>query len=615
MPFVSEVRQTLGLIVGDQSNRYLRGGFTCWRCNPEICLDHMAKMSRNSRIGPDELVVFQRHNAWLLGAVALFSMAVNALMLTGPLYMLQVYDRVLGSRSTETLLALSVLVLFLFVMMAALDFARGRVAARYGARLQDALDTRIFDAAINRARRTGEGNTALKDLATVQRLTASPVFMALFDLPWTPLFIAAIFLFHPWVGWLALVGMGVLLALGLVNRARSHGSIANAARAAQDADRIAAEMQGDAELICALGMQHNAFARWYRQRRVALAEGMLASDLVGGFSAITRSMRMLLQSAILGVGAYLVLQAEMTAGAMIAASILLGRALAPIDMIIGQWNAMAEAGQSWSRLSALLRDKGSPPPRMLLPKPAAKLEISQLSVIPPGAQVPTLRGVSFAITPGEAVGVIGASGAGKSTLARAVTAVWPPAVGQIRLDGATLDQYDPDVLGFYIGYLPQSVTLFAGTIAENIARLAVAPDTHMVVDAARMAGAHEMILALPDGYETRVSGLGARLSGGQIQRIGLARALYGAPVLVVLDEPNAALDNDGSLALNRAVQAIKDDGRAVLIMAHRPSAIRECDKLLVLSGGAPVMFGPTQEVLQKTLVNYAEIKAAARGVT
>lgn len=575
----------------------------------------MAEMSRNSRAGPDALTEFRRRNAWLLWSVALFSMAVNALMLTSPLYMLQVYDRVLGSRSAETLIALSVLVFFLFSIMAVLDFARGRVSARYGARFQDALDTSIFDAALSRARRTGEAQTALQDLAAVQRLTAAPVFMGVFDLPWTPLFIAAIFLFHPWLGWLALAGMGLLIVIALLNRARSHEPIADAAMAAQSADRIAAEMQGEAELIRALGMQGNAFARWHRQRRLALAEGMRASDLVGGFSATTRSLRLFLQSAILGLGAYLVLQAEMTAGAMIAASILLGRALAPIDMVIGQWSALAEAGQSWRRLTALLRDEGAAPPRMPLPKPAAKIEVSQLSVIPPGAQVPTLRGVSFAITPGEAVGVIGASGAGKSTLARAITAVWPPAVGQIRLDGATLDQYDPDALGHYIGYLPQSVTLFAGTIAENIARLSAAPDTHMVVDAARMAGAHEMILALPDGYETRVSGLGARLSGGQIQRIGLARALYGAPVLVVLDEPNAALDNDGSLALNRAVQAIKDDGRAVLIMAHRPSAIRECDKLLVLSGGAPVMFGPTQEVLKKTLVNYADIKAAAGGVT
>ena len=575
----------------------------------------MAETSRNLRAGPDALTLFWRKNAWLLWSIAIFSMAVNALMLAGPLYMLQVYDRVLGSRSVETLLALSVLILFLFAMMAVIDFARSRVAARYGARLQDALDTRIFDAALAQAQRSGAAQSGLQDLAAVQRLTASPVFMSMFDLPWTPLFIAAIFVFHPWLGLLAMAGMGLLVVLALLNRASSHGPIADAAAAAQGADRIAAEMQGEAELIRALGMQGNAFDRWYRQRRVALAEGMRASDVMGGFTAATRSLRLFLQSAILGLGAFLVLQADMTAGAMVAGSILLGRALAPIDAVIGQWNAIAEAGQSWRRLTALLRDTPAPSPRMPLPRPKALVEVLQLSVVPPGAQAPTLRGVNFTIAPGEAVGVIGPSGAGKSTLARAITGVWAPAAGQIRLDGATLDQYDVDALGHHIGYLPQAVTLFAGTIAENIARLSMSPDTQKVVEAARLAGAHEMILALPDGYETRVSGLGARLSGGQIQRIGLARALYGGPVLLVLDEPNAALDNDGSLALNGAIQAIKADGRAVLIMAHRPSAIRECDKLLVLKGGVPTMFGPTQDVLQKTLTNFAEIKGTAIGGT
>lgn len=573
----------------------------------------MAEMSRKTGAGPDELTVFRRRNSWLLWSIALFSMAVNALMLTGPIYMLQVYDRVLGSRSEETLVALTILITFLFLMMGILDFARGRVGARYGARLQEALDERIFAAALARARRTGEGQGALQDLALVQRLTAAPVFMALFDLPWTPLFIAAIFLFHPWLGLLAVVGMVVLVTIALFNRALSQAPIARAAAVAHGADRMAGDMQGEAELIRALGMEQSAFRRWHRQRRLALGEGMRAADLVGGFSASTRSVRLFLQSAILGLGAYLVLEANITAGAMIAGSILLGRALAPIEMIIGQWGAIAEAAQGWRRLSALLRAEGAPPPRMALPRPQASLEVSQLSVVPPGARVPSLRGISLRVDPGQAVGVIGPSGSGKSTLARAITSVWLPTTGQIRLDGATLDQYEPDALGAYIGYLPQSVTLFEGTIAENIARLAETPETDKVVAAARAAAAHDMILDLPDGYDTRVSGLGARLSGGQIQRIGLARALYGDPVLLVLDEPNSALDNDGSVALNRAVQAIKADGRAVLIMAHRPSAIRECDKLLVLSGGAAVMFGPTQEVLQKTLANYADIKATTAG--
>lgn len=573
----------------------------------------MAEMSRKTGAGPDELTQFRRRNGWLLWSIAVFSMAVNALMLTGPLYMLQVYDRVLGSRSQETLVALTLLITFLFLMMAVLDFVRGRVGARYGARLQAALDERIFAAALARARRTGEGQTALQDLASVQRLTGSPVFMALFDLPWTPLFIGAIFLFHPWLGLLAVVGMAVLVIIALLNRALSQGPIARAAAVSHGADRMAGDMQGEAELIRALGMEASAFRRWHRQRHLALGEGMRAADLVGGFTATTRSVRLFLQSAILGLGAYLVLQSDITAGAMIAGSILLGRALAPIEMVIGQWGAIAEAAQAWRRLANLLGLEAPAPVRMALPRPKALLEVSQISVVPPGARVPSLRGVGFRVEPGQAVGVIGPSGAGKSTLARAITSVWLPAAGQIRLDGATLDQYDPEALGGYIGYLPQSVTLFEGTIAENIARLAEMPDAAKVVAAARAAAAHDMILELPEGYDTRVSGLGARLSGGQIQRIGLARALYGDPVLLVLDEPNSALDNDGSLALNRAIQAIKADGRAVLIMAHRPSAIKECDRLLVLSGGAPVMFGPTQEVLQKTLANFADIKTAAVG--
>ena len=567
-------------------------------------------MTRTAAQAPDDLTRFRRRNAWLLWSVAVFSMAVNALMLTGPIYMLQVYDRVLGSGSEETLVALTVLIAFLFVMMGVLDHVRGRIAGRYGARLQDALDARVFRAALTQAQQTGQRQSGLQDLAAVQRLTGSPVFLALFDAPWTPLFLGAIFLFHPWLGWLATAGAAMLVGATLLNRALSREPLARTLAATQVADQMAGEMQTEAELLRALGMGDAAFARWRRQRAVALAEGMRASDVGGGFTTGTRTFRLFLQSAILGLGAYLVLQAEMTAGAMIAASILMGRALAPVELAIGQWGAIAEAGQAWVRLRRLLQDVPAPAPRMPLPRPRARLEISQLAVLPPGGRAPTLRGVSFQIEPGQAVGVIGPSGSGKSTLARAVTGIWRPAAGQIRLDGATLDQYDPDALGRVIGYLPQAVTLFDGTIAENIARLDMAPDTDRVVAAARAAAAHDMILDLPDGYETRVSGLGSRLSGGQVQRIGLARALYGDPVLLVLDEPNSALDNDGSVALNAAIKALKADGRSVLIMAHRPAAIRECDRLLVLSGGVPTMFGPTQDVLAKTVANYADIKTA-----
>jgi ATP-binding cassette, subfamily C, bacterial len=559
---------------------------------------------------PDELSLFRRRNAWLLWLVALFSLAVNLLMLTGPIYMLQVYDRVLGSGSQETLVALTVLIVFLFLMMGILDHVRARVAARYGARLLEALDARVFRAALDRVAADGRPSSGLQDLGAVQRLTASPVFLALFDLPWTPLFLGAIFLFHPWLGWLATAGAVILVAVTLLNRASSHEPLGRSLAANRSADRTATELQTEAEVIRALGMGRAAFARWRRQRALALDEGMRAADVMGGYTTVTRTFRLFLQSAILGLGAYLVLRAEMTAGAMIAASILMGRALAPVELAIGQWAAIAEAGQARTRLQDLLRAMPAPAPRMPLPHPKARLEVTQLSVLPPGAQTATLRGVSFRIEPGQAIGVIGPSGSGKSTLARAMTGILRPAAGQIRLDGATLDQYDPETLGRVIGYLPQSVTLFDGTIAENIARLDPSPDSDKVVAAARSAAAHDMILDLPDGYETRVAGLGARLSGGQIQRIGLARALYGDPVLLVLDEPNSALDNDGSQALNAAIRAMKEDGRSVLIMAHRPAAIRECDKLLVLSGGVPTLFGPTQEVLAKTLANYADLKTA-----
>lgn len=564
--------------------------------------------------GPSELVAFRRRNTWLLWSVAAFSCGVNVLMLTGPIYMLQVYDRVLGSGSQETLVALSVLVLFLFLVMGTLDYVRGRVGARFGARLQNALEDRVFRSAMARARRTGEMQPALQDLASVQRLSASPVFMAVFDLPWTPLFIAAIFIFHPWLGGLAVLGAVLLIAITALNQTLSRDPLSRANAAGQHADRMAGEMQREAELIRSLGMTGSAFDRWHRLRAGALDEGMRASDLVGGFASMTRTTRLFLQSAILGLGAFLVLRGEMTAGAMIAGSILLGRALAPIELAIGQWQMIADAKMGWGRLEALLQQERPEPPRMGLPRPKAHLDITQLSVAPPGGTRPVLRGVTLSVESGHALGVIGPSGSGKSTLARAVTGVWLPSAGQIRLDGASLDQFDPDVLGQLIGYLPQNVTLFDGTIAENIARLEGQFDGERVVEAAKRAAAHDLILNLPQGYDTRVTGASARLSGGQIQRIGLARALYSDPVLLVLDEPNSALDNEGSEAMNRAVQDLKARGCSVLIMAHRPSAIKECETLLVLKDGVPVGYGPTADVLQKTLKNYAELRnAAGRG--
>jgi len=486
------------------------------------------------------------------------------------------------------------------------------VASRIGARFQDGLDERVFRATLARAGRTGQPQTGLSDLESIQRLLSSPVFLAIFDLPWTPLFLLAVFVFHPWLGWLALGGGAVLILITLINQSRSAEPLRDATRAAMLADRAASRLQSEAELVQSLGMQTRALDRWRALRSAARGDGIAAADRVGGYTTLTKTLRLFLQSAMLGLGAYLVLQGELTAGAMIAGSILMGRALAPIELAIGQWQVVARARDGWQRLQALLSEERPEPARLPLPRPRALLEVNQLSVVPPGAAQATLRGVSFRVQPGQAVGVIGPSGAGKSTLAKALTGVWRPAGGQIRLDAATLDQYDPDTLGQLIGYLPQAVTLFDGTLAQNIARLEPSPDPEKVVNAARRAAADDLIRRQPQGYDTQMSAEGGRLSGGQIQRVGLARALYGNPVLLVLDEPNSNLDNEGTEALNRAIRDMKAAGNAVLIMAHRPAAIRECEMLLVLDGGGARLFGPRDEVLARVLQNADQVVAATR---
>ena len=369
-------------------------------------------------------------------------------------------------------------------------------------------------------------------------------------------------------------------------------------------------MTDEADLVESLGMRGAAFERWAEARSRALTAALAAADRSGAYTTTSRTFRLFLQSAMLAMGALLVLKGQLTPGAMIASSIMMGRALAPVEQAVGGWSLVQRAVEGRRRLAALLTAVPPAPPRTELPKPRASLEAQQLTVIPPGQSQAALRMVSFRLEPGQALGVIGPSGAGKSTLARALTGVWRPAAGWIRLDGATLDQYDPDRLGSYIGYLPQRVTLFDGTIAENIARLARVPDDAAVVAAAQKAAAHQMILDLPEGYDTRVSQTGGRLSGGQIQRIGLARALYGDPVILVLDEPNSNLDNEGSLALNTAIRTMKAEGRSVLIMAHRPAAIQECDQLLVLDGGMRRAYGPRDEVLKSMVRNAGDIVRA-----
>ena len=566
--------------------------------------------------GREELRQARRQSRHLYWFVGIFSFFANLLMLTGPIYMLQVYDRVLGSRSVETLIALSVLVAFLYGMMGLLDYARGRIMGRVAARFQAVLDRRVFDAVIRKAAIAPDERTAtgLQDLESVQRLMSSPALMSIFDIPWTPFFLAGIWIFHPWLGTLALIGGAVLILVTLINQLTTRLPVARANMASVQSQAISDQIRTESEMVQAMGMRQAAFNRWQVARDQSLRAQIQSADLGGTFTSITKTFRLFLQSAMLGLGAYLVLLNELTPGAMIAGSILLGRALAPIELAIGQWPLVQRAMKGWSSLAELLGQVPPEAPRTPLPYPKAQLDVQQVTVLPPGEKQAVLKTVSFSVPPGKAVGVIGPSGAGKSTLARALTGVWRPAGGKIRLDGAALDQYAPEVLGELIGYLPQRVQLFDGTIAENIARLSSQPDAEQVVAAAKKADAHDMILKLPDGYDTQVTAAGGRLSGGQIQRIGLARAMYGNPVLLVLDEPNSNLDNEGSEAVNAAIRTFKSEGKSVLIMAHRPAAIIECELLLMLDGGSLRAFGPKEQVLQEVVKNRDQIaKVAGQG--
>ncbi len=554
-----------------------------------------------------------RKGRGLFVTVGVFSFFVNLLMLTGPLFMLQVYDRVLGSRSEATLVALVVLVAVLYLIMGLLDHARGRILARVGAEFQSTMDRRVFEAVLKRSvvpMERSKPASGLKDLEACQRLMSSPALFAVFDMPWVPIFIGAIFIFHPILGYVALGGGLFLICVTFLNQLVTRKPVNEANGMSAAADNFAESIREEGEVIQGLGMRGAVLSRWRAYRDRALAAQISSSDLTGTFSVSSKTFRLFLQSMMLAVGAYLVLRGELTPGAMIAGSILLGRALSPVEQAIGQWPLVIRARQGWASLAELLERTPQDPERTELPAPRAIMEAQQITVIPPGEQVATLRMVSFRIEPGQAMGVIGPSGAGKSTLARAILGIWRPASGKVRLDGASLDNYHPDVLGQHIGYLPQDVALFNGTIAENIARMSDQPDPKMVVEAAKKSGAHEMILKMPDGYDTRITGGSGRLSGGQKQRIGLARAMYSNPVILVLDEPNSNLDSVGSEALNEAIRKMKEEGKSVIIMAHRPAAIAECELILYVEGGMRKAFGPRDEVLREQLKNYNQVAGA-----
>ena len=539
----------------------------------------------------------------LLWQAAGISVLVNLLMLTGPLFMLQVYDRVLASRSLPTLVTLFALVVALFTFYGLFEFLRGRLMARVGARLQTELDGEVFHASMRaareRTRESGRAN-ALRDLESLQQLFSGPAVTAILDLPWSPLFFLAIFLFHPQLGVLSIAGAAVLVTLAAVNAVTSRSPAAAAQAQSALAESLERSLRSGAEAVHALGMMATVTARWRVRRDRTLTAQIAAADRTGAYGSAAKAVRFLLQSAILAWGAWLAIDQLITPGMIIAASIMMGRALAPIDQTIGQWRAYARGRLAWQNLRAVFEEHDPAFVPTALPALRGHVAARRLTVVPPGADVPVLRALSFDVAPGQALGVIGPTGSGKSALARALVGLWPAAHGSLTLDGATLDQWSPDTLGAQVGYLPQEVSLFDATVAENIARLRPMPDSAAVVAAAMQAEAHELILSLPRGYDSLVGPSGTALSGGQRQRIGLARALFGDPALVVLDEPNAHLDAAGEQAVVQVVSRLTAAGQAVVVMVHRPSAIIACDRLLVLVQGRQRAFGPRDEVLRET---------------
>ncbi len=530
----------------------------------------------------------------------LFSLAINLLLLAPPLYMLQVFDRVLSSRSEETLFVLTLGALVALVFMALLDVLRARLLTAGGVMLDRRLGPQVIDGLLARTARLGGGAYAgaARDVNTLRTFLSGTGLLSLLDAPWLPLFVLLIFLFHPVLGAVALAGAVLMLLLAFLNERLTRRRLDDAQVQTRRAGRFIDAAVRNAEVAAALGMLPALTRRWGRLNDAALREQVAVSSVSGTFSGLTKFARQLIQLAMLGVGAFLVVSQDLSAGLMIAATIILGRALAPVETLVAGWRSLAEARAAWQRLGELLQANPAPEPATQLPAPRGRLEVEQVVFRLPGGMQPIVRGVSFSLSPGEALGLIGPSASGKSTLVRLTVGVWKPVAGTVRLDGADVATWPREDLGPHLGYLPQDVELFGGTVAENIARLGE-PDAAEVIRAARRAQVHDLILRLPKGYDSDIGECGQSLSPGQRQRIALARALYGQPRLVVLDEPNANLDHEGEAALLRTLQALKEEGVTVIIVAHRPSLLRGVDKLLVLREGAVELFGPRAEIMAR----------------
>ncbi len=547
-------------------------------------------------------------------SVGFFSLFVNTLMLVPTFYMIQVSGRVVPSSSTSTLIMLTLILTILMLTLGSLEWVRSRIMVRISNRLDVLLSRDVYRASFRKALNSGGMDASaqsLNDLTSLRQFLTGNGLFAFFDAPWLPVYTAVMFLFHPWFGWMTVISAVVLVTLAYVNHRYTGGALAEANKQSLTANLHTTKSLRNAEVIESMGMLDTLMGRWaVRQRRVLVLQSG-ASDKSGVITSISKTFRAWAQSMMLAAGAYLVITHEINPGLMMAGSILLGRALAPIDQMIGSWKGFVSARVQYQRLNETLDKLNAEPERMSLPDPEGHLQVEGLFVAPPGAKAAVIKNISFVTPAGSIVGIVGPSAAGKSTLARALLGIWPPQHGVVRLDGADISAWDKQRLGPHLGYLPQDIELFEGSISDNIARFGkIEPDK--VVLAARTAGVHEMILQLPDGYDTVIGSEGLNLSGGQRQRIGLARAVYGSPRLIVLDEPNSNLDEVGERALGVALQKMKETGATVFIISHRPNVLSRLDRIMVLNSGILTMYGPRDQVIAELAQQQAKAQAQAQ---
>ncbi len=530
-----------------------------------------------------------------------FSFFINLTMLVPPLYMLQVYDRVVASRSESTLLLLTLIVIVLLLTMGLLDWVRSQVLVKAGAKLDVLLNERLFNATFKNSLNSGGVQSSaqpLSDLTSLRQFLTGNGLFAFFDAPWLPIYIAVMFLFHPYFGWAAVGASIVLIIIAIINEKTSSPLLVEANQSSIASTNFLNKNLRNTEVIESMGMLDNIRNRWQEMNDNTIILQAQASKKAGLMTSISKAFRMIVQSMVLGLGAYLAIQQEITPGLMIAGSILLGRALAPIDLMIGSWKGFVSARGAYQRLNDMLAIVPEDKETMSLPAPKGNIRVESIIVTPPGAKFPVLKSISFAINAGESVAVVGPSAAGKSTLARALLGIWPALSGSVRLDGADVYAWDRTELGNNIGYLPQDIELFDGTVSENIARFGEV-DSKAVIAAANVAGVHEMILRLPEGYDTVIGGFGGILSGGQRQRIGLARAIYGNPAFIILDEPNSNLDEIGEAALSKALTLLKEKSCTVVIISHKVNIISQVDKILVIADGTLSLYGDRETVLEQ----------------